>query len=543
MPEWLVYALSIGNVALKQALGFRMNFKNIKELASNAWSFREAFIKDHESYYDVKVDIRGHKNYYDVKVDSKGKKYSYFEKEISEDALTSNSIGARIKLRLYQAFNFLTSPGVSRIIVVTGILAGLATISSNPILLGLTIGSLAVSLATVAYNMYKEVNTFRTMRKLKEEQALAQEILLLKSEGKAIAEKVFANLKNPKQYEELIKILGLNKIENANQEWIKQNIAKIVGKSFLDGMPSTLIPLIANGLSANFVGFGAILSGYLLDSSGVAAKSLVFSKQKDRLVNSNAGLLQQLGLTYTGIGDNNETLRKQLAILRARKAALEEVAKHKNLSNADSIALYNKVLNKQLDSIDSLMPKSLERSWWQDAKQVWITDAFSYAKSFKNFNPMYNEYREGVRQDNKAAKTVSERDLRMEQKKSKEVLHSYSKSVSSRLDKAGVVQFDAKMKYKISSIERKVDNPHYKALSDAIANGASKTKILELYSAFKNDILPKGKRREDLSSAEMLALKHANMIKFAAENSSFVERENGKNRAKNSRPPQNMMGG
>ncbi len=532
MPEWFQSLMFGAYGAFRQVIRSRSIFATLSDLGLFISNAREGFVREHGDYYKVEVDERGNK-------------YTAMEGDLEEKE-KSASITTRIKNGFKKALDLFTSPGASRVLFFAGAAVGIGLAASNPVTLGIAVAGAALSIGSVCYNMYRDVKKFRELRKLKEEQALAQEILLLKSQGKALAENLFLN--NPT----LLMQLGLLKKgekQEINQEWLSQNKAKIVGRSFIDGIPSALVPLIASAASGNIAGFGITLAGYFLEASGVSAGSVAYAKHKELLLNTNISLLQQLGLPYVGLGQRNEMLRDLLAEMRAKNNSLialsKEVPQPKN--NSEAVKLYLEHHAKQREKIKDLTPESNDKSWWQDAKKVLFKDTFSFAKAFKNFNPVLNEYRDSYKTNKTSMydskSNFNEKEIKLEQQKTKQTVKSYSESVGSKIDSHNKITFDDKLKLKVTSFERQMNNKDYTALAKAVAQGESKEKILELYAAFKDSILPKGKDREDLTLAERNALKHANMVKFAAEKSSFVERENDKNKAKDSSRPPNMIGG
>lgn len=526
MPEWLNYLVQ------NTINASRLLVKNrsiIKEAGLLLNKFRNGFLKDYGAEFDVDID-------------DKGNKKTKFETFL-EGRKGLNSFLTTVSKGIRKVIDVATSPLASRMLFYIGAAVGIGLASTNPVTLGFVIAGTTISMGSVIYSMYKDVNKFRELRKLKQEQAMLEEMMTLKTQSKALAETLF------KDRPDLAEKLGLSHalmkpINITSAEWEAINKKRLVGRTFLETAPTATIPLISSLVLGNIPGFFITLSGYILELCGSSARGVIYAKEKEKLMNANIALANNLGVVGMGFGQKNENLREGLAEIRAKNAALLTLAQG-NIKKAQNLeSEFIRHYNEQKKNIQTLKPELQERSWWQDARKIWYKDGTSYASTSKNFTPAINEYKNDFKTDRATYKpTVGTYEVELENQKTKQVLRSYTQSVGSKIDSHYQITFDDKLKLKVTSFEKQVNNNEYTALAKAVTKGESKRKILELYAAFKDSILPEGKDREDLTSAERNALKHANMVKFAAEKSSFVERENGKNKAKDSSPPQSMMGG
>jgi hypothetical protein len=444
MPDWLNTVIFETYDLFKQVLKSRSIFSYLKDLGILGSKYRSGIMKDYNSDFAIERDEAGNE---------KTKFEMYLEKNPKVDSFF-NSLSKGFK----KFIDVATSPVTSRALFYLGAAVGIGLAASNPVSLGIAIAATAVSVGSVAYGMYGDVNRFRAQKKLQEERAILEEMMLLKTQNKAIAEQLFT------KDESVLKKLGLSSI-SSQHDWQNINKKGLVATTFLQNLPSSTVPLIASLATGNFVGFGITLAGYFLDSCGGSARGIAYAKAKEKLLNANSSLANSLGIIALQHGQRNDDLNHSLASMRAQNQALiRAVTLGKSANPEETLKIYQQNLTEQLSNIDSLTTKTTKSSWWQDAKKVWYKDGTSYAKTFRNFNPMVNEYREEYR----------------------------------------------------TNIE-----PHkLKKAIETMTVAASKDKNIEEVQAKHAELkkqLVKNKPRENLSTEERKALTQANLIKFNAE--------------------------
>lgn len=445
MPNWLNTVIFESYDLLKQVLKSRSVFSYLKDLGIVANKYRNGFVKDYNSDFLIEKDETGNeKTKFELYLENNPKVDSFF-----------NSLSKGFK----KFIDVATSPVTSRALFYLGAAVGIGLAASNPVSLGIVIASTAVSIGSVAYGMYGDVNRFRAQKKLQEERAILEEMMLLKTQNKAIAEQLFS------KDEEVLKKLGLSSI-SSRPDWKIIDKKGLVATTFLQNLPSSTVPMIASLISGNFIGFGITLAGYFLDSCGGSARGIAYAKAKEQLLNTNSSLANNLGITSLQHGQRNEDLNHSLAAMRAQNQALIRAANSAKGANPEEAQkAYQRNLTEQLSNIDSLTTKTAKSSWWQDAKKVWYKDGTSYAKTFRNFNPMMNEYREEYRTNMQP--------------------HKLEKAIETMVVAASKDKNVEEVKAKHAELRRE---------------------------------LVKNKPRENLSTEERKALAQANLMKFNAEN-------------------------
>ncbi len=307
-----------------------------------------------------------------------------------EAALEIDDVKPNLKNRIYLGFKrFLdvaTSPFAIRAMVLVGLGFAIASAIAAPVLWIAVLSTISavVIAANVGYTMYSEVKKFRAQRNLQEERAMLEEMLLLRTQNKVIAEKLFG-----------IKIA--NKEVQPESNWKEINKAKVITTTFLEKIPTTIIPLITNFASLNIAGGLITLGAYFLESGSASAKGVAYAKHKDMLINANAALARKLGIDQLEHGEQNDDLRRRLGEMRAQHYALRSTAGAQTQAKSSTFnakETYKNNIDFYNKQVDTFIPPSKERTFWQDFKQVILKDGFSYAKNFRNFNPMVDEYRE-----------------------------------------------------------------------------------------------------------------------------------------------------
>ncbi len=398
MPEWLKYLIS--NTVYVYRLAIK-NFSVIKQAGILLNKFRNGILKDYGSDYDISID-------------DDGKKKTKFEVFL-EGRKGLNSFLTGISKGFRKFIDVVTSPVASRVLFYAGSAFGIALAASNPIGLGLVIAGTTISVGSVMYGMYQDVNKFRGLKKLKQEQAMLEEMMTLKMQSKALAEKLF------KDKPDLAEKLGLTHslmkpIKMTDAEWEAINKKRLVGTTILESAPSATIPLVSSLVLGNIPGFFVTLSGYILELCGSTARGISYAKEKEKLMNGSIALANNLGIAGMGFGERNENLREGLAEMRAKNAALIALAKQTNNDPKTLESEFAKLYAEQKKNIEALKPDLQEKSWWHDARKIWYKDGTSYASTAKNFTPGINEYKDDFKTDKTTYKpTTTAAEIALEQ--------------------------------------------------------------------------------------------------------------------------------
>lgn len=208
--------------------------------------------------------------------------------------------------------NITFSPGFGYVV---GILASLAFLASP---LGWYVGAtgLVISISTVAFTVYRQVNLYRDLERIKEERILLDEV-----------KKTDDSINSLLETHPHLKLLILqNNPQGAfvNKEYTHANAMKFILTN--NGA------IIATNLALSIASLNPIslLLTFLGCSTGYASMGTMHKTYQDRVVmltNHNNEIKHAVGIKYEGIepGTQNQSIAQKLGEMRQMKAALEAV--------------------------------------------------------------------------------------------------------------------------------------------------------------------------------------------------------------------------
>ncbi len=566
---------SILKVLLKLIKG---NPKYIKSIVDVTIQTRNAFFYNYDAEYDIEHSDTG---------DEK----TTYEKDLDIETLKPNSkkkstIIEKVITAIAFIANFISSPLVSRIILIASGAVGLYFLTT-PALIGLAAAGLTVSVLHIGYKMYGQVNSYRTLKEIKEQRAILEEIMLLKTQCIALAQQTGKNFDGP-HTGKLLQMLGIAPQPKplSPNEWKQQNKFFARAAPFFKNVPEFIFPLASAIVSLNWHGVMMCVSGYLLYSCQSGFEGIAHANQMESLHQRNKSLADNIGKDLLSNGTSVEQLRETLAIARAMKSSLIELKEKKEPSFQMYAKAFDAKLNEKLEQEKKAMPAVEKTTWWQDAGKLWIKDGISLAATFRNMHPMANDYRReymtqkiiakssitpdlayetqkyikatkgmlDVKRTNKRrliaspdfAKKLKKLNAEYKDKQFKKITTSlihgttvgdFNKALvdfsnnqtgdlktqkalatietgTKSLQGDRLLEFHGQLVNAIGVASKKFKNKKFIALSHAVAHGATKKELDNLYNDFKQSILPTDKPREKLSKAEKDALRLANIVKF-----------------------------
>jgi hypothetical protein len=473
--------------------------KYSKSIARLLFNTREAFFSNKDEEYEI---------YHN----EKGQEQTIHEQELGRDILKKNS-KKKISERIFGVFatiaDFLGSPLFTRILFISSGIAALVTLT-NPVLLGLAVGGLVISTAFIAKSMYEQVGSFRKLKEIKEQRAILEEIMLLKTQCKFLAKDIAVNSDSDK----ILQKLGLAALPNLldKKVWNQHNKFFTRAEPFLNNVPEFALPLAASIVSLSPHGILMCVAGYFFTSYQGGFNGISYKNQMESLHYHNIALADNIGEDILRSGVSIEGLRKALVDSRAKKETLVELKNEKQKIDLNEF-------NKQFDSKYQVhlatqsknLPPVIKTTWWQDAGKIWFKDGIFLSKNFRNMHPMTNDFRKKYKTDTFTSSPkpslsfIEEESLKIPMLVSK----NYSKKINSH--KRNKIYFDDKLVACLNKQTKKYRNRRFIQLSHAVNNGLTKNNFKKLFISFQEDIM-RDKKISDLSPTEQEALKLAERL-------------------------------
>jgi hypothetical protein len=472
--------------------------KYSKSIARLLFNTRETFFSNKDEEYEI---------YHN----EKGQEQTIHEQELDRDIFKKTS-KKKISERIFGVFatiaDFLGSPLFTRTLFISSSIAALVTLT-NPVLLGLAAGGLAISAAFIARSMYEQVGSFRKLKQIKEQRAILEEIMLLKTQCKFLAKDIVLTSDSDK----VLQKLGLAALPNFldKKVWNQHNKFFTRAEPFLNNVPEFALPLAASIVSLSPHGILMCVSGYFFMSCQGGFSGISYKNQMESLHYHNIALADNIGKDILKSGVSIEELRKSLVDLRAKKETLIELKNEKQKIDFDE---FNKQFNSKyqahLTTQSQNLPPIEKATWWQDARKIWFKDGIFLSKNFRNMHPMANDFRrkyktEKIESPKPSSSFIEEDSLKVPMLANK----NYSKKINSY--KRNKVYFDEKLVTCLNKQTKKYRNRRFLQLSHAVNSGVTKNNFKKLFISFQENIL-RDKKISDLSPTEQEALKLAERL-------------------------------